>query len=66
MIGGWDAEMGKRSMVKLPELKPDQRRRQIYFFRTHEQMVKKLGQYADKAALLGEILLCYIMLSIQN
>jgi hypothetical protein len=43
--------MGRRSMVKLPELKPEQRRRQIYYFRTHEQMVKKLSQYADKAAL---------------
>jgi hypothetical protein len=43
-------------MVQLPDLKPDQRRRQIYFFRTHEQMVKKLAAYSDKAALLGKFL----------
>lgn len=50
--GGWDADCGKRSMVKLPELKPEQQRRQVYFFRTFDQMTKRLAQYQDKHRLL--------------
>lgn len=40
-------------MVQLPALKADQLRRPVYFFRTHEQMEKKLQGYAEKADLLG-------------
>jgi hypothetical protein len=50
--GGWDAEMGNRAMVRLPALKDDQSRRQIYFYRTKTQMEKRLKQYDEKDALL--------------
>lgn len=50
--GPWDFEAGKRSMVKLPPLKDEQARRNIYYFRTYDQSMLKLKQYDDRAALL--------------
>jgi hypothetical protein len=48
--GPWDPECGRRVMVKLPELKADQQRRPVYFFRTYQQSALKLKQYDDKAS----------------
>lgn len=50
--GSWNSVKHCRSMVELPPLKPDQRRRPLYFFRTKEQSDIKLKQYDDKIALL--------------
>lgn len=50
--GGWDFESGKRMMVALPVLKPDQCRRPIYFYRTYPQSMAKLKQYHDRQSLL--------------
>jgi len=52
--GSWSAKEGKRSMVKLPPLKPDQLRRPVYFHKTHAQFLTKLKQYDDKLALLAK------------
>ena len=50
--GGWDADMGKRAMVRLPPLKKDQIRRSVYHYRTKVEMEKRLKQYDDKDLLL--------------
>ena len=52
--GPWDDGANRRIMVQLPPLKPEQMRRQIYFFRTYSQSQAKLKQYVDKAAILGK------------
>eukprot|EP01035_Chromulina_nebulosa_P020909 gene20909-27101_t len=52
--GGWDRKHNRRSMVKLPPLKPEQLRRPIYYYRTKEQCDSRLKQYDDKQALLDK------------
>lgn len=55
--GGWNNKLKKRSMIKLPPLKSDQERRQVYFYRTIEQTTKKLSQFEEKEALLNKKML---------
>lgn len=46
--GGWDSNTNKRSVVKLPPLKQDQLRRNIYSYYTKEVCDKKIKQYSTK------------------
>ena len=50
--GAWDEVSGKRVKVPLPQLKPDQLRRPVYYYRTKEQSDLRLKGYDDKAKLL--------------
>eukprot|EP01038_Epipyxis_sp_PR26KG_P005253 gene5253-7301_t len=50
--GAWDASLGKRAMIQLPPLKPEQLRRNVYYYRTKEQSILKLKQYDDKNNIL--------------
>lgn len=52
--GGWDSNLHKRAMVKLPPLKPEHERRSIYFYRTKEQCQLRLKQFDDKQTLLNK------------
>jgi hypothetical protein len=51
--GGWDAEAGKRVMVRLPALHAHERRRSVYFHETHEQLLKQLERYDKQESLLA-------------
>lgn len=51
--GPWNAKEGKRAMIKLPPLKPEQLRRPVYYHKTYKQYLAKLKQYDDKIALLA-------------
>jgi hypothetical protein len=46
--GGWDPESGKRIMVRLPELRDELKRRNLYFYKTWKQLTVRLGQYEEK------------------
>ena len=52
--GGWDELTGKRMMVTLAPLKPDQLRRPSYYYRTKQQSDARMKTYDDKARLLAK------------
>lgn len=50
--GAWDGVKKCRTMFELPPLKSEQLRRNIYFYRTVEQMDLRIKQFSDRLALL--------------
>lgn len=51
--GCFDPAIGQRAMVSQPALKPEQRRRAVYFYQTKEKSAQRVKQYNDRLALLA-------------
>ena len=52
--GGWDPDCGKRAMVAMPPLSDEQKRRSVYFYKTHSQLLKRLTQLKQRDLQLAE------------
>jgi hypothetical protein len=50
--GGWDPDCGKRAMVSMPPLRDEHKRRNVYFYKTHDQLIKKVAQYTQRDNML--------------
>ena len=51
--GGWDAEAGRRVMVRQPSLQATERRRSVYHYESHEQLSKRLERFDKQNAQLN-------------
>jgi hypothetical protein len=53
VAGSWDAKQNARKMVPMPPLGPSERRRDVYFYRKHRDMVTRKREYSRKATTLA-------------